>query len=148
MQLSHKSKFQGDIDVTSFADLAFLLIIFFILTTTFTRPEGARTTIPSSTSNPENKSEEEVPAINLSREKMLFKKNEVTIDELRSELMKMNLPEKEEDKRIVILDSTPDVTFQRYFHVVTAISKAGGILALIETTEESSAKTPVEDKKP
>ncbi|MBM4031608.1 MAG: biopolymer transporter ExbD, partial [Planctomycetes bacterium] len=39
-------------EVTSFADIAFLLIIFFILTTTFVVPAGQKLDIPAASADP------------------------------------------------------------------------------------------------
>jgi biopolymer transport protein ExbD len=139
MKLARKPRKIGDIDVTSFSDLAFLLIIFFVLTTTFSRPMGVGITIPSRTSDPEKKSSEEVPTINVSKDVVLLNKDEVTMVELRRKLVDLKLPERVEAQRIVILESAADVPYQRYFEIVTAVAHAGGILALVETVEEGKS---------
>ena len=135
MKVSRKTGPHCDIDVTSFSDMAFLLIVFFVLTTTFIKPRGATLKLPSSTSDPENRPEKEMPTINLSSKRLLFNEDEITITHLRNRLMRLRLPGKKENERFVILDCSPDVDFQRYFGVVTAVSKAGGILALHEAEE-------------
>lgn len=136
MRLARKSRPGGDVDVSSFSDLAFLLIIFFILTTTFTKDMGAKIAIPSGTSNPESKPEKDAPTVSLSTENILFNEDKVTLDELREKLKAMRLPEREENRRIIVLESAHDVRFEHYYEVVTAISRAGGVLALIEQIEE------------
>lgn len=138
MKLTRKGKPTGDIDITAFADIAFLLIIFFILTTTFTRLMGSRITIPSGTSDQEKKPEEKAPTVGLTRERILFNEDEMTLDQLRGKLMKMGLSSREEDQRIIILESAPDVRFERYYQVITAISSADGVLALVEHAEEAA----------
>lgn len=140
MRLARKPRRPGDIDVTSFSDIAFLMIIFFVLTTTFTRQMGATISIPSSTSDPQQKSEGEFPTINLSRDRLLLDESAVTMDELRQRLGAMKLGERKEAERFVVLESTPDVEFERYFQIVTAISKAGGILALVEEEEKKQGE--------
>ena len=136
MRLQRKSKPIGDVDVTAFSDLAFLLIVFFVLTTTFVRPFGAALTIPSSTSDPERKQEEEFPTINIGAEQLLLNEQEMTMEALRDALLEMELGKKADDKRFVVVDTAPDVGFQRYYRVVTAIARAGGILAIVEQVEE------------
>lgn len=132
MRLSRKQKPSGEIDLASFADLAFLLIVFFVLTTTFIRPQGTSVSIPSQTNDPEQKPERDPPVINLSVDSVVFDGNLTTIEALRKELFAMALSAQSEDQRIIVLESTPDVTFDRYYRVVTAIAAAGGIMAISE----------------
>ena len=138
MKLSRQRRPFRDVDVTSFSDLAFLLIIFFVLTTSFVTRMGIPASIPSSTSDPKQKREQETPTVNLSSDQLLFNQKEVSIEEFRHRLGAMKLPDRKPEERIIILDSAPDVTFERYYRVITAISKAGGVLALVERPEEAA----------
>lgn len=138
MRLRKKNREVGDVDISAFSDIAFLLIIFFVLTTTFVRHMGIGADIPDSTSDPEMKREHELPTISLTREGVFLNERAIDIEALRRELRQMKLPEKAEEERAVIVESAPDVEFERYFKVVSAISAAGGILALVEGDGEES----------
>jgi biopolymer transport protein ExbD len=140
MKIARKPRPVGDIDVTSFSDIAFLLIIFFVLTTTFTRTMGLAVIIPASTQDPAKKAEAEYPTVVLAPETMKLHDKDVTLDDLRQALAEMKLPEKKEDARFIVLESSPEVEYERYFQVVTAISKAGGILAIAEPIEGANAE--------
>lgn len=140
MKIARKPRASGDIDVTSFSDIAFLLIIFFVLTTSFVRTMGLSVIIPSSTQDPAKKSEGDYPTVVLSADSMQFQDKDVTIDQLRERLADMKLIEKKEEARFIVLESAPEVTYERYFEVVTAISKLGGILAIAEPTEEAKKR--------
>ena len=133
MRLGRPDKPRGDVDVTSFSDLAFLLIVFFVLTTTFLRPEGVSVSIPSQTHDQDRKPEQDPPTINLSADTLLLDGKSITLEALRERLFDMKLDKVEDDRKTIILDSAEDVSFQRYFGVVTAVSRAGGILAIMET---------------
>ena len=135
MRLGRQAKPRGDIDVTSFSDLAFLLIVFFVLTTTFLRPHGASVSIPSQTNDPERKSSFEPPTVNLSADKLLLDGKAITLEALRDHLLELKLDQQADERKTIILDSAADVPFQRYFRVVTAVSRAGGILAILEGEE-------------
>ena len=148
MKIQRQRERNSEIDLSAFADIAFLLIIFFVLTTTFLRPMGARISIPSGTTDPEQKPEEDLPTVNLTTDTVLLNEDRTTLPELRAALLKMELPKREEEKRVVILECTPDVDFQRYFQVVTAISHAGGILALIEKDEDEEETNTAEGPAP
>ena len=47
-----------------------------------------------------------------------------------------DLPSLPDERRMVLLQTGKDVPYDRYFKVVTAISQAGGILALLDETEK------------
>ncbi|MBM4042345.1 MAG: biopolymer transporter ExbD [Planctomycetes bacterium] len=126
-------------DVTSFADIAFLLIFFFILTTTFILPAGSKLDIPAASADPE-KAEDKQLTVTLAGEDIHYgpEGEKVTLEELRRSLFGRNFRAKPPDKRIVIVNAKPDVPYELYFDVVMAIHHADGVLALLE--EEEKAK--------
>ncbi len=133
-------KKQGDIspDLTSFSDIANLLIIFFILTTSLARPFGRQMDMPSSAKPPEEqKQESDTPTINLSADRITISENgkegrELTMNQLRAELWKKNFPSRSEKDRAVVLETADDVKYERYYQVATAIAAAGGVVAILE----------------
>jgi biopolymer transport protein ExbD len=133
-------KREGDIspDLTSFSDIANLLIIFFILTTSLARPFGRQMDMPSSAKPPEEqKNEADTPTINLSDDRITISENgkegrELTMDQLRAELWKKNFPSLSETDRAVVLETSDDVKYERYYQVATAIAAAGGVVAIME----------------
>ena len=129
----HKSRTLFEIDVTSFADIAVLLIIFFILTTTFMVPAGNKLEIPSGSTDPAQADQKQL-TINLTGTAIRygFEGRRMSVEELRTALLKENFKAKPPSKRIVIVNSTPDVPYETYFEVVMAISSADGVLALLE----------------
>jgi biopolymer transport protein ExbD len=133
MKTRRKDRGLPEINVGSFSDVAFLLIIFFILTTTFVRPAGERLRIPSGTADPAHKDQQKL-SVRLSKDNLFYgeKSETMTVDELRAALRREKLPAKPEDQRIVVLESDPDVPYERYFEVVMAITSAGGVLGLVE----------------
>ncbi len=135
MKLARKAKPAGDVDLTSFSDLAFLLIVFFILTTTFVRPQGSSLNIPAKTEDPDDAPAEEIPTIHLYTDRVIFENRPSTVDGVRTRLFEMKLHERPEEDRVIILETAPDVIFEDYYRVVTAISEAGGILAITEPVD-------------
>ena len=123
----------ASIDVSAFADIAFLLIIFFILTTTFVRVAGQKLEIPSGSSDPSKRQEKQL-TVNLSATEIRYgeKSEQVTLDDLRALLLKEDFKSRKPGDRIVIIDAAPDVPYERYFRVVSAIANADGVLALLE----------------
>jgi biopolymer transport protein ExbD len=136
-RLRKKEKDDAEIDVGAFADIAFLLIIFFILTTSIMRPTGREVAIPQA-QTPQNKQvDDKTPSVNVLPDKLLFGQDEasmkdISMDGLRVELSKLNLLNAADNDRMIVLEVGDDVDYDRYYKVVTLISEAGGIVALVE----------------
>ena len=133
MQLRRKAQANAAIDVGPFSDIAFLLIIFFILTTTFVKIAGNKLEIPSGSSE-ESEVEQKQIAVTLSAESILYGESakSISIDELRVALAKEKFETKEPDARMVVLETGGEVLYERYFQVVMAINDSGGVLTLID----------------
>ena len=133
MKLKRKDHGDGAIDVGSFADIAFLLIIFFILTTTFVKIAGNKIEIPSGSAD-ESESEQKQLSITLSADSITYgeEAKSISMDELRVVLAKEKFETKEPDARMVILETDGEVLYERYFQVVMAIDDSGGVLTLID----------------
>ena len=132
-------KRQGDIepDLTSFSDIANLLIIFFILTTTLARPWGRTVDMPSAATPPQEQREQsDTPTVNLMRDRITIAEGgdgekEVTMNELRQYLWKKNFPKMDDKHKSVSVETSDDVPYERYYQVVTAIAAAGGVVAIL-----------------
>ena len=132
-------KRQGDIepDLTSFSDIANLLIIFFILTTTLARPWGRIVDMPSAATPPQDqKQESDTPTVNLMKDRITVAEGsegekEVTMNELRQYLWKKNFPKQDDKHKTVSIETSDDVPYERYYQVVTAIAAAGGVVAIL-----------------
>ncbi len=137
MALKRKIRQDSEIDVSSFSDIAFLLIIFFILTTSVVRMTGQELNIPSGQPSQEKTEEDKTLTVNLTPGQIRYGEGEqppiISFESLRTQLFEQDFKNKTGDKdRMVILNSAPDVPYHEYFQVVCAISDAGGILALVE----------------
>ena len=54
------------------------------------------------------------------------------MDELRAFLWKQDFRNKDEKKRSVALETQPDVPYERYYRVATAVAETGGVVAILE----------------
>ena len=141
MAMRKKRRQAADVNIGPFSDIAFLLIIFFILTTTLSAMLGEKLDIPAARENPA-KTKTEQPTITLSPEKLAWGKQrqDVTLVQLRVRLMNLELPKKPQGKRVVILDCAPQTSYQKYFEIVTAIEEAGGVLGMITEPGETASQ--------
>jgi biopolymer transport protein ExbD len=130
----HKRK-EPEIPVSSFADIAFLLIIFFILATTLVQLTGMVSEIPSG--KKAEKKEEKTNRVQLMPgDKIRFNEHYTDTAGLRKRLKDLNLKNKAGPDRIVQLEAVGNVTYQTYFEVMTAISAAGGVTVIVTEEDE------------
>ncbi|MHC4253332.1 MAG: ExbD/TolR family protein, partial [Planctomycetota bacterium] len=95
----------ASIDVGAFSDIAFLLIIFFILTTSFLKPFGHGLEIPSGSSDESRKDQKQL-TVNLRPGEILFgeKGEKVTFERLRELLLAQKFEDKKAEERMVLLE--------------------------------------------
>ena len=129
---NRKDRRMPEIDVGAFSDIAFLLIIFFILTTTFVKPAGSEIEIPSGSTD-QSKKQKQITVV-LKGEKILYgeKAKSIDLEELKRLLAEQKFKEKKAEKRMVVLESHKDVLYDQYYKIVMAINASDGILALVE----------------
>ena len=128
-----KNPERNRIPTESFADVAFLLIIFFILVTTLQRTDGFLTDIPAGEAAEEATDDELTPTVRLGDGgRLLFNDEETTMEELREQLLDLDLFNKEGEERVVLLESAGTSQYQDYFAVMALITNAGGALAIVE----------------
>ncbi len=125
-----------DLDLTSFGDIAFLLIIFFILTTSMVRPFGRPLEMPSAATPPQGSESPRTPSVNLLADRILYTEgegaeHEVSLNELRATLYRKEFATLEPKGRMVVLEVAEDVNYERYFQIVTTIAETGGVVALL-----------------
>lgn len=142
MPFKKKEKPKAEIDVGSMSDISFLLIIFFILTTSLSRPTGREIAIPAAQPPEQQKqtqTEDKTPVVNVLPDRLMMGQGAnseatepVTFPQLRTALEKLNLRNAAEKDRFVVVEVADEVDYDRYYKVVTMIAEAGGIIALVE----------------
>lgn len=136
MSSARKRSSEVALDLTSFGDIAFLLIIFFILTTSMARPFGRPMEMPAAATPPQGTASPRIPAINILADRILFTEGEgaereLSLNELRAELWRKQFATLEPKGRLVVLETAEDVGYERYFQVVTTIAETGGVVAML-----------------
>ena len=111
-------------DLTSFSDIAFLLIIYFILATSFSKVTGLKTDIPSG--RQAEQASEKDKTIMLRKDGLYYGEDTVTFEELRAELGRLKLDERPEGKRVVQFEAKAGVQWQEYYEVLATIRASGG----------------------
>jgi biopolymer transport protein ExbD len=132
-----KEKRELEIPTDSVSDIAFLLIIFFILTTTLSKLTGFTAELPSGAAAQQQaaKTDAKTPTVQIANGKLLFNEQEVSMAALRERLLDLRLDNKQGEEKVVMLEAAGKVDYQTYYATMAAISGAGGIVAIVEEGE-------------
>ena len=122
--------------MNSFADIAFLLIIFFVIATKLVQNMGVVTDIPSGEKS--KAPDKQAITVQVHHDKITFNGAAMGIPELRKKLRAKKLHKKVTKERVVLMETSGNVPYQLYFDVLSTISAAGGIVAIV--TEEEKKK--------
>jgi biopolymer transport protein ExbD len=123
-----KNRRSSDIPVDSFSDIAFLLIIYFMVATTLVKVKSVTADLPAGEKSTQAKSEK-TPIINLRGGEVFFSDKPVKMDELNERLAALDLPNQDGEKRVIMLEAAKGTPYENYFKVLAAIS---GVVAIVE----------------
>lgn len=121
---------QEAIPTTSLADMMFLLLIFFIMTTTLTRVTGFVTDMPSG-SSAKQAEQEKTPTVTLQGEDIRFNDQVTTLEDLKTSLKARHLELKQGDGKVVIVAATGNVKYQAYYQTLAVIQSCSGVVAIV-----------------
>ena len=124
----------GEIPTGSFSDIAFLLIIYFLVATTLVKVKSISADLPTGEKQ-SDATVDKTPIVTLRGSKLFFSDKEVTIDNLNARLAALKLSEQTADKRVIMLESTKTTSYESYFQALAAISSNGGVVAIVEEEE-------------
>lgn len=121
----------SDIPVDSFSDIAFLLIIYFMVATTLVKVKSITADLPAGEKSTQAQSEK-TPIINLRGPEVYFNDKRVGMVELNERLAALDLPNQDGEKRVIMLESAKGTPYQNYYQALAAISANGGVVAIVE----------------
>ena len=124
-----RRKKETSVPIDSFSDIAFLLIIFFILTTSIRKLTGFKTDLPTAD---KSVATQKTPTVQLNGGQVRWDDKVISFAELKQKLQDLKLANKPKSERVVLLDSGPDVAYQNYFEVMSMITAASGVVRILE----------------
>ena len=132
MKLRSKLKVAPTIPFIALADIAWQLVIFFLVASAFIHNESLKVDLPSSTNQPQAKKNE--PITVQAGETVLMVNGRALgaadFAGLEQEIRRMLVGKKADQDRAVVVMAKPDLTFQRDVDIMYAVQKAGGILVM------------------
>lgn len=121
----------GEIPTGSFSDIAFLLIIYFLVATTLVKVKTIAADLPSGEKSSQTQSDK-TPIVNLRGTDIFFNDKKTSVEDLNQSLADMKLGEKDPAKRVIMLESTQGTPYENYFQALAAISAHQGVVAIVE----------------
>jgi len=124
----------GEIPTGSFSDIAFLLIIYFLVATTLVKVKSITADLPAGEKSTQAQSDK-TPIINLRGAEVFFNDKRMEMPELNERLAALDLPNQDGEKRVIMLESAKGTPYENYFQALAAISANGGVVAIVEDEE-------------
>jgi len=121
----------GDIPTDSFSDIAFLLIIYFLVATTLIKVKSVTADLPAGEKSTQAQSDK-TPIINLRGAEVFFNDKKTSMAELNERLAALELAKQEGEKRVIMLESAQGTPYENYFQALAAISAHDGVVAIVE----------------
>jgi biopolymer transport protein ExbD len=119
------------IPTDSFSDIAFLLIIYFLVATTLIKVNSITADMPAGEKSNQAQSAK-TPIINLRGAEVFFNDKKTSMDELNGRLAALELAKLESGKRVIMLESARGTPYENYFQALAAISANDGVVAIVE----------------
>jgi biopolymer transport protein ExbD len=120
---------QNAIPTTSLADMMFLLLIFFIMTTTLSRVTGFVSDMPAG-SKAQQPTSDRTPLVMLHNDRITVDDKEISLPALEKYLKGLRLDLRQGDAKVVVLSTSGEVKYQTYYATMSMIQGCGGIVAL------------------
>lgn len=125
----------GEIPTGSFSDIAFLLIVYFIIATTLLKVKSITADMPAGEKSTQSQSDK-TPIVNLRGEEIFLNDKPVDIVGLNERLAALELFDKEPKDRVIMLESARGTVYGNYFQAMASISANGGVIALVKEDEK------------
>ena len=126
---------EGEIPTGSFSDIAFLLIVYFIIATTLLKVKSITADMPAGEKSSQSQSDK-TPIVNLRGQEIFLNDKPVDIAGLNDRLAALELFDKEPKDRVIMLESARGTAYGNYFQAMASISANGGVIALVKEDEK------------
>ena len=126
---------EGEIPTGSFSDIAFLLIVYFIIATTLLKVKSITADMPAGEKSAQSQSDK-TPIVNLRGAEIFLNDKPVDIVGLNERLAALELFDKEPKDRVIMLESARGTAYGNYFQAMASISANGGVIALVKEDEK------------
>ena len=121
------------------SDIAFILIVFFLVCASVQPDTGRSQTIPRVEPDTENQPRSKTIEVSVTKGAVVLNGQIVNVDSIPEEIRSLLRGLERPEDRIVLVKSSPDTPYERWIDVTSAIGESGGIATL--QMEENSTIT-------
>lgn len=141
MRIRHRSNLLVEPPASATGDIAFNLIIFFLVCASVQPDSGLKQSIPSSETVEEKSQESKNIEVLLTRTTVAINGNFIGMQQFIPSLKAKLLGKSKPEDRIVVVKSRPDTPYTHWIQVTAAIEQAGGVITL-QLEEEREVQLP------
>jgi biopolymer transport protein ExbD len=135
MRIPRRPRPEPHVPFISLADIAWQLIIFFLITSTFIRNESLNIELPSSSAEAGIEQQEDTLTVQAGEATLTLNGETLVLDELEARLRAALAGRSGDAQRAVVLLPGDDLTFERNLLILRAIKQAGGVPAIMQESE-------------
>jgi biopolymer transport protein ExbD len=129
---ARRMKAAPTIPFIALADIAWQIVIFFILASSFATVTALKVDLPSGTNQPQARQQQEPITVMAGEGYLTVNGRNQTIPDLGNEIRTLLEGKKGDRERAVVLMGRNDLSFQDNVNIMWAIQQAGGVLVLSE----------------
>jgi biopolymer transport protein ExbD len=130
MKIRRRNKLLVESPASATSDIAFILIIFFLVCASVQPETGKKQSLPKSEDQPDKKQQSENPEVAISRTSVILNGNPMQPKKFKSEIKRVLAQKKREVDKVVVVKSKPDTPYEIWIEVAAYIKDAGGIITL------------------
>jgi biopolymer transport protein ExbD len=130
MKIRRRNNLLVESPASATSDIAFILIIFFLVCASVQPEDGQKQSLPKSEDQPDKKQQSENPEVAISRTSIILNGNPLKPQQFRSEIKKVLAKKKREVDKVVVVKSKPDTPYEIWIEAASYIKEAGGIITL------------------
>ena len=131
MKIGSRRRTPPHIPVIALADIAWQIIIFFLVASSFTRGEAFLVDLPAKGDKPQAETSGPITIV-VTNTAMMVNEKPVDAEHLEAALKALLEGKKGSQDRAVVVQAHSEVPFQRHLDVMYTVQKAGGVLVLAE----------------
>lgn len=119
-----------DPPAASSSDIAFILIIFFLVCASVQPETGLAQTLPQTEAKEEKKDQSQNLEVSITPTSIVLNGSPLQLPEFRQRIAAALAAKTREVDKVVVVKSAPETTYDHWIRVSQAIDQAGGILTL------------------
>ncbi|NNE92554.1 MAG: biopolymer transporter ExbD [Verrucomicrobiales bacterium] len=131
-----RRKLLVDPPATAAPDIAFILIVFFLVCASVQPDTGRPQNIPRSEETPDKEQQSQNIEVSITEKTVLVNGDIVPLANLDTKMRQLLAGKEAEKDRVVLVKTADEATYERWINVTTAIEGAGGIITLQLEQEE------------